>query len=159
KPANVMIDDRGEPVVMDFGLARRESPASAQLTQEGQLMGTPAYMSPEQVHADPAAVGPASDVYSLGVVLYELLTGKVPFEGDLLSLTSQLARAPPLPPSRRRRGIAPRRDDVCLKAMEKHPARRWPSMKAMADALDQWRPAVPAFAEAPPRLAPDPSGP
>src|SRR5947208_9318966 len=122
-----MLDDRGEPVVMDFGLARHDS--ADQLTRQGDVMGTPAYMPPEQVTGDVQAMGPASDVYSLGVVLYELLTGTRPFEGDFLALLSQITLDPPLPPSRRRPGLEATWDALCLKALAKAPAQRWPSMR------------------------------
>src|SRR5207253_1694096 len=86
KPANVIINRRREPVVMDFGLARRVKQGEARLTQNGTILGTPAYMPPEQVQGDPDALGPACDVYSLGVILYELLTGRVPFEGPAMAV-------------------------------------------------------------------------
>ena len=155
KPANVMIDDHGEPIVMDFGLARQTLAVTAQLTQEGEVLGTPAYMPPEQVTGDVQAMGPASDVYSLGVVLYELLSGTRPFDGDLLALLSQITLDPPLPPSRRRPGLEPTWDALCLTALAKAPAQRWPSMRAMAAALDEsLQPAMPAFATAPPLRMP-----
>jgi hypothetical protein len=144
KPGNVLIDARGEPIVMDFGLARRGETA-AHLTQSGQVMGTPAYMAPEQLSGDVKAMGAACDVYSLGVVLYELLTGTPPFQGDLLSITGQTLHDLPLRPSARRAGIDARLDAVCLRALEKKPADRWPSMKEMAAALAAWLgPAPPA---------------
>jgi serine/threonine protein kinase len=146
KPGNVMIDGRGQPVLMDFGLARRAD-HGAQLTQQGEVLGTPAYMPPEQVLGDVAAMGPASDVYSLGVLLYELLSGTTPFKGDLLALVAQIPLDEPPPPSTHRSGLDPRLDAVCLKALAKDPANRWPSMTAFANALAACREAPAAAAE------------
>ena len=134
KPANVMLDERGEPIVMDFGLARRADGDLA-LTQEGELMGTPAYMPPEQVSGNVAAMGPACDIYSLGVMLYELVAGRPPFQGDLFSLVGQITADPAPPPSRFRPGLSPRLDEICLCALAKQPGDRFPSMRAFADAL------------------------
>jgi serine/threonine protein kinase len=135
KPANIMLDGRGEPVVMDFGLARRAD-SVLQLTQQGEMMGTPAYMPPEQINGDVATMGPACDVWSLGMMLYEMLTGRLPFTGDLFALLAQITADAPAPPSRYRAGLDPRLDAVCLRAMAKSPADRWPSMKAFAEALN-----------------------
>src|SRR5262249_4483499 len=82
KPSNVMINQRGEPVIMVCGLARRVNADDTRLTRSGAILGTPAYMSPEQVENE-NIVGPASDIYSLGVMLYELLTGRTPFQGSM----------------------------------------------------------------------------
>ena len=147
KPGNVLIDGRGEPVVMDFGLARRSDDAF-HLTQAGQVMGTPAYMPPEQLSGDVPAMSAACDVYALGVVLFELLTGAPPFQGDLLSLSAQVLFDPPPRPSARRPGIDARLDAISLRALEKKPADRWPSMKEFAAALAAWLPA-PGIADPP----------
>jgi hypothetical protein len=136
KPGNVLLDEHGEPVVMDFGLARRAG--DSHLTQEGEVMGTPAYMAPEQLGGQVAAMGPPADVYSLGVVLYELLTGAPPFQGDLLALASQIAYDEPRPPSKLRPGVDGRLDALCLKALAKRPADR-PSMGELAAALADYR--------------------
>jgi serine/threonine protein kinase len=133
KPANILIDARGEPILTDFGIARRGD--VTRLTQEGDLLGTPAYMSPEQLAGQVDAMGPACDVYSLGVVLYELITGTTPFQGDLVQIASQIALDEPVPPSRCRTDLDPALDAVVLRALAKHPADRWPSMQAFADAL------------------------
>lgn len=136
KPVNIMMDDRAEPVIMDFGLARTGGSGSGpQLTVQGDIMGTPAYMPPEQVRGDVAKMGPASDVYSLGVVLYELLVGEPPFKGEMFALLSQIALDPPPAPSSRRAGLDPRYDAVVFKALAKNPDERWKSMQAFADAL------------------------
>ena len=138
KPVNVMMTEAGEPVVMDFGLARTGGGSGSggpQLTVQGDIMGTPAYMPPEQVRGEVAQMGPASDIYSLGVVLYELLTGEPPFKGEMFALLSQIALDAPQPPSARRPGLDPRYDAVVLKALAKNPDERWKSMQALADAL------------------------
>src|SRR4029077_3975845 len=82
KPDNIMIDPDGEPIVLDFGLARRVN-EDVQVTMPGVIVGTPSFMSPEQVDGDSAKLGPATDIYSLGIVFYHLLTGKLPFQGSL----------------------------------------------------------------------------
>ena len=98
-------------------------------------MGTPAYMPPEQIGGDLTRIGPASDIYSLGALLYELLTGQTPFRGDAFSLLSQAVADAPPPPSSRRPGLASQFDSICLKALAKNPAERWKSMRAFADVL------------------------
>jgi serine/threonine-protein kinase len=128
KPANILLDDRGEPVVMDFGLARREESGDTPLSLDGEMMGTPAYMPPEQAAGEVAAMGPASDVYSLGVVLYELLVGEPPFAGEGLGLVAQITFDPPPPPSTRRPGLDAKWDAVVLKALAKKPGERWKTM-------------------------------
>jgi len=136
KPANIMIADSSEPIIMDFGLGRRGQSVMEQLTQQGEVMGTPAYMPPEQVNGDVQAMGPASDVYSLGVLLYELLAGRLPFQGDLLALITQILEDAPAPPSRHRIGLPLELDAVCLRALAKRPIDRWPSMRDFARALE-----------------------
>src|SRR5260370_6246500 len=86
KPANVMMNPRNEPVVMDFGLARQANRGAARQTGAGAVIGTPAYMPPEQVRGEVDAMGPGCDIYSLGVILYQPLTGRVPFEGPVAAV-------------------------------------------------------------------------
>jgi serine/threonine protein kinase len=136
KPANIMVDRQGEPVIMDFGLAQQARPGEElRLTQMGVILGSPAYMSPEQVEGDSTKVGPAADQYGLGVILFELLTGQVPFVGSLASVMGQIVSKAPTPPSRYRPALDPRIDALCLKMLAKNPADRFPSLSAVADAI------------------------
>ncbi len=135
KPANIMIDRRGEPIIMDFGLARRARPGDVRLTQDGACMGTPAYMPPEQVKGEIDVMGPASDIYSLGVILYELLAGRLPFSGDVMAVLAQVVMEEPPPPSRFCPELDPELEAICLKAMAKKIEDRYPSMAQLAAAL------------------------
>ncbi|MCA9269526.1 MAG: serine/threonine protein kinase, partial [Planctomycetales bacterium] len=134
KPANIMIDRRSEPIVMDFGLACRWDDTETRLTQEGTIIGTPAYMSPEQIE-DAAAIGPASDIYSLGVVMYELLTGRCPFEGSVVSVIGAVLHSTPRPVEELRKNISPEMAAIVARAMAKRPEDRFGSMKDFAAAL------------------------
>jgi len=135
KPANIMLDSRGQPIIMDFGLAFREGKDDTQITKTGQIMGTPNYMPPEQVAGKSELMGAGCDIYSLGVILYQLLTGSVPFQGDLLAVLSQIALEKPQPPSATRPELSLELDAICLKALEKNPQDRFQSMEEFASAL------------------------
>ncbi len=159
KPENVMIDRRGEPIIMDFGLARRTSGKDPRLTQRGSLLGTPAYMPPEQVSGNPDATGPSSDVYSLGVILYELLTGRLPFRGDAMAMLSQVLMDEPPRPSALRPGLEPELEAICLKAMAKKIEDRYASMAELAAALTDALRARPAGAQPTTAPLPQPTAP
>ncbi|MHB1424261.1 MAG: protein kinase domain-containing protein [Gemmataceae bacterium] len=138
KPANIMIDKRGEPVIMDFGLARRERAGDARLTQKGEVMGTPAYMPPEQVSGNPEAIGLACDIYSLGIILYELVAGQLPFSGEPMAMLSKVLLEEPPPPSKLRPELDAALETICLKAMAKKVEDRYASMAEFAAALQTY---------------------
>ncbi len=138
KPANIMVGKKGEPVVMDFGLARKIDSNETQITQFGTIVGTPAYMSPEQVEGHPDSVGPLSDQYSLGVILYELLAGRLPFSGTVLSVIGQIAHKEPDEVAELRPDLDPRLAAICTKMMSKNPEDRYNSMTAAAEALTHY---------------------
>jgi serine/threonine protein kinase len=139
KPSNILLRPSGEPVVMDFGLARSSSGLD-RLTATGAPVGTPYYMSPEQIMGRQAELGPATDVYSLGVILFELLTGQVPFRGDLHAVYGQILHADPPAPSALRPGLDPRLDMVCRKALAKSGADRYTGMAEFAETLAELPP-------------------
>jgi serine/threonine protein kinase len=136
KPSNIMITKRGVPVIIDFGLARRFGKGDPRLTDSGMMLGTPAYMPPEQVDGRVADMGPCCDVYSLGVILYELLAGRPPYLGTLLQIIAQVSQGSPRPPSAHRPGLDPRLEAICLKAMARESTERYATMDELAAVLD-----------------------
>jgi len=137
KPANVLLDENDQPKVTDFGLAKQMTSRSDQ-TRTGAILGTPSYMSPEQA-AGSKSIGPGSDVYSLGAVLYELITGKPPFVGETpLATLNLVAEQEPIPPSVLNPSIDRDLETICLKCLEKTPSRRYESAEALADDLRRY---------------------
>jgi serine/threonine protein kinase len=136
KPSNIMVDERGEPIVMDFGLARRSSGPDPSVTGSGLVIGTPLYTPPEQIYGGSEHSGTRGDIYSLGVVLYEMLTGRVPFLGQIHQVLEQILIREPDPPSRLRSDLDVRLETICLTAIAKVPEERFASMAEFAAALE-----------------------
>ena len=147
KPGNVLFDAAGEPRVTDFGLAKR---GESDLTQTRAVMGTPAYMAPEQASGRTKYAGPAADIYALGVILYECLTGGTPFrDDDSLRLVRQVIAESPPPVRSRVPGVPRDLERVCLKCLEKEPADRYPTAAALADDLRRFAAGEPVSARPP----------
>jgi len=147
KPANIMLKQMKRAVVMDFGIAKIASrEKSASVTQHGVVVGTPSYMAPEQASDGTDPVGPASDVYSLGAILYAMLTGRPPFEEKtaLNTILKVVSPEPPPLPSSLRADVPAALEQICMKCLAKRPADRYESAQALADALRHFRADRPA---------------
>jgi hypothetical protein len=137
KPSNIMLDKYDHVHLMDFGLAVRQEEES-RLTADGAVVGTAAYMSPEQARGQTDNPQPATDQYAAGVVLYELLTGAVPFKGPTTVVLHNVIHVEPDSPQKRRAGVPKDLETICLKAMAKSPEDRYPGCQALADDLRRW---------------------
>ncbi len=139
KPANVLLTPEGTPKITDFGLAKQLEGDMGQ-TRSGAVMGTPSYMAPEQAAGKIREISPRTDVYALGAILYQLLTGKPPFRGQTLVETLEQVRTQdPVPPSRLRPKVPRDLETICLKALAKEPAQRYPTALALAHDLARFQ--------------------
>lgn len=135
KPSNILIDSEGNPHLMDFGLAKRIHDVGNTLTSMGTVMGTPAYMSPEQASGDSRKIDFRSDIYALGVVLYEMLSGERPFQGNRRMLLLQILEDEPRSLKQLNHSVPADLETICLKALSKSPERRYQSANEMAEDL------------------------
>jgi tetratricopeptide (TPR) repeat protein len=156
KPTNILLDEQGEPHVTDFGLAKLAEDDSS-LTLSAAILGTPAYMAPEQAAGGAKQLTTAADIYSLGAILYELLTGRPPFHAATpLETLRQVVEQEPVPPSQvlrqqsrienQKSKISPDLETICLKCLNKDPQKRYPDASGLAQDLDHWRNGEPILA-------------
>jgi serine/threonine protein kinase len=140
KPANIVIDRSLRPVIMDFGIAKFLKQSSS-LTQQGVMIGTPAFMAPEQAGETPHQVGPLADVYALGAILYNMLTGHAPFEDQtaLRTVLKVIGPDPPKPVRERNPEVPQRLERICMKCLRKRPEDRYGSAQGLAEALRRFQ--------------------
>jgi WD40 repeat protein len=146
KPGNVLLDPGGQPKVTDFGLAKNLA-GDSQLTGTGQVMGTPSYMPPEQAEGKFKEIGPAADIYSLGAILYCLLTGRPPFQAaSVMETLKQVVEQEPVSPRELNPGVERDLETVCLKCLEKEPAKRYNSARLLSEDLRRFLAGEPILA-------------
>lgn len=143
KPANILLNSEGTPKITDFGLAKmigaEDAEARSALTASGQILGTPSYMSPEQASGKLDLVGPATDIYSLGAILYACLTGRAPHVAETpVDTLLQVAHHDPVPPRSLNPAIPKDLETICLKCLAKSPQQRYETAQALADDLNRW---------------------
>lgn len=152
KPNNILLDRQNEPFLTDFGLAKLAT-GSTGLTLTTSVLGSPSYMAPEQAAGGTRDVTTEADIYGLGAVLYELLTGRPPFVGETVVQTiRKVLEEPPVPPSRVNLSVSPDLETICLKCLEKNPGRRYQSARALLDELERFRRGEPIEARPVPPL-------
>src|SRR5271157_4823977 len=138
KPPNILFTADGVPKITDFGLAKRLESDSNQ-TETGQIMGSPSYMAPEQARGHTKDVGPAADIYALGAIFYEMLTGRPPFKGETpMETVRQVTDDEVVPPSRLVPRVARDLETICLKCLNKEQSRRYRSALALAEDLERF---------------------
>lgn len=138
KPSNVIIDPFQQPRVTDFGLAQRLD-LDARITVSGQALGSPSFMAPEQARGEKTGASVRSDLYALGAVLYQLLTGRPPFVGEsIAAVLHQVEDRDPLPPRRLNPGVAQDLEVICLKCLEKDPGKRYASVRELSEELNRF---------------------
>jgi WD40 repeat protein/predicted Ser/Thr protein kinase len=138
KPSNILIDASDQPRITDFGLAKRLT-VDSDLTLTGQVLGSPNFMAPEQAEGRTQAIGPATEVYSMGALLYHLLTRQPPFQADTLTtLLKQVIETEPVPPRLLNPGVPLELETICLKCLEKEASRRYPTAQELADELGRF---------------------
>lgn len=138
KPGNIMMTAKQEPIITDFGMVRMIDASNTVLTPAGAMVGTPGYMAPEQVLFERDQIGPTTDLYGLGIIMYELLTGWPPFSGSLATILGAIVSDPPPALDCHCPNLDPELSKLCLKALEKEQSKRYQTGKQLAEAIDAY---------------------